>query len=73
MKEMIVGRQDHFRVAAPAVRNEMIELDFLLPIGQADALEAAAAHRGLTVGQLLRRLVGEFLQTDAPIAAKPSP
>jgi carbon storage regulator len=40
---------------------EMTELMLLLPRGQAEALEAAAQDLGLTVGQVLRHLVREFL------------
>jgi uncharacterized protein (UPF0212 family) len=39
----------------------MVELMLLLPVAQASALEAAAWHRGLTVGQVLRQLVRDFL------------
>jgi hypothetical protein len=36
----------------------MTELVLLLPAGQAEALEHLAQHWGLTVGSLLRRLIG---------------
>jgi hypothetical protein len=40
---------------------EVSELLLLLPAGDATALERAAYHRGLTVGQMLRLLVRDFL------------
>ncbi len=48
------------------------ELTLLLPAGQAVALEAAAHAAGLTTGQLVRRLLSEFLgQTGvAPAPAR---
>ncbi len=40
---------------------EVMELPLLLSAGDATALERAARLRGLTVGQMLRRLIREFL------------
>lgn len=40
---------------------EMLELVFHLPARQAFALERAARRQGRTAGQVLRRLVREFL------------
>jgi hypothetical protein len=40
---------------------EVVELELLLPAERAAALEQAARARGLTVGQLTRRLIYEFL------------
>lgn len=47
---------------------DVMELPLLLPAGDATALERAARRRGLTVGQMLRLLVREFLHEaeDAP-------
>jgi hypothetical protein len=42
----------------------VVELGLLLPGGQAAALEAAAHRCGLTTGQLLRRLLRDFLATS---------
>jgi hypothetical protein len=42
-------------------RGEVVEFCFLLPAGQALALETAAYQRGQTAGELVRRLVREFL------------
>jgi len=41
----------------------MVELSLLLPQWQADALERAAHGRGLTTGQMLRRLIGNYCAT----------
>ncbi len=43
----------------------MVELSLLLPQSQVDALEAAARGRGLTAGQMLRRLIGSYCATLA--------
>lgn len=45
---------------------EVIELPLLLPRWQAMELEAAASRRGMTTGQMIRRVIGEML------AAQPS-
>ena len=45
----------------------LVELSLLLPQWQMEALEAAAHCRGLTAGQMLRRLIGGYcasLTTD---------
>ena len=41
--------------------NEVAELPLLLPAWQIDALEQAAQAEGITVGQLLRRMVNRTL------------
>ena len=41
--------------------SEMAELSLLLPAWQVSALEQAAQAEGITVGQLLRRLVNKTL------------
>jgi hypothetical protein len=46
---------------------EVVELPLLLPRWQAMELEAAASRRGMTTGQMLRRVIGELL------AAHPAP
>jgi hypothetical protein len=46
---------------------EVVELALLLPLWQAMELEAAASRRGMTTGQMLRRVIGELL------AAQPAP
>jgi hypothetical protein len=45
--------------------NEVVELALLLPRWQAEALEEVAYNRGLTAGQMLRKLVGATLK-DQP-------
>lgn len=49
---------------APAVAAEpdFLELSLLLPRWQLCALNDLAQQRGLSVGQLLRRLIGNMLQ-----------
>lgn len=55
-------------VSSAAARSdqEVVELALLLPRWQAMELEAAASRRGMTTGQMLRRVIGEML------AAQPS-
>ena len=48
---------------------EVIELPLLLPRWQAMELEAAASRRGMTTGQMIRRVIGEMLAAQpAPVA-----
>jgi len=49
---------------APA-EGGVVELALLLPARQAAALERAAHQQGLTIGQVLRRLVRDFLREPA--------
>jgi hypothetical protein len=44
---------------------DVVELTLLLVARQMAALERAAGQRGLTVAQLTRRLIGDFLQQNA--------
>lgn len=46
---------------------EVVELPLLLPKWQAVELEAAARQRGMTMGQLLRRVIRQVLD-EAPAA-----
>ena len=46
--------------------NEVVELNLLLPRWQAEALEEVANDRGLTAGQLLRKLIGLTLKEPEP-------
>lgn len=43
---------------------EVVELPLLLPRWQAVELEAAAHRRGMTTGQMLRRVIGEMLASQ---------
>lgn len=45
--------------------SEMTELRLLLPERQLRALELAACCHGLSVGEMLRRMLGEFLHEPA--------
>ena len=45
--------------------HEVVELQLLLPRWQAVALEAAARTRGMTSGQILRRVITDLF-VDAP-------
>lgn len=48
---------------------DVVELALLLPRWQAEALEEAAYKRGLTAGQMLRKLIGTQLRSAEPITA----
>ncbi|MFO0848810.1 MAG: hypothetical protein U0871_09695 [Gemmataceae bacterium] len=39
---------------------DVIELQLLLPLWQAEAVEAAARRRGMTTGQMLRRVIADL-------------
>jgi hypothetical protein len=52
-----------------ALDNEVVELALLLPRWQAAALEQAAHERGLTAGQMLRKLIGMSLKAESPLPA----
>lgn len=47
--------------------NEVVELPLLLPRWQAQVLEAAARRRGMTTGQMMRRVITDLfgVPTDA--------
>jgi hypothetical protein len=46
--------------------HEVVELQLLLPRWQAAALEAAARARGMTTGQMLRRVITDLFVDDPP-------
>ena len=58
-------------VSADAHRaeQEVVEVALLLPLWQAVELEAAASRRGMTTGQMLRRVIGELLASQPAPAA----
>ena len=46
--------------------DEVVEVSLLLPRWQAEALEEAAHNRGLTAGQMMRKLLGKGLREIDP-------
>jgi hypothetical protein len=44
---------------------DVVEVDLLMPAWQTDRLEQAAHRRGLTIGELFRRLIAEFLERES--------
>jgi hypothetical protein len=42
--------------------SDVVELPLLLPRWQVDALEEAASERGMTTGQMIRRVFSEMLR-----------
>jgi hypothetical protein len=64
-----LGWTDSANLAHPVgwCSDEVIELPLLLPEWQVAALEDAAQKRGMTVGQLLRRLFADLF--PRPVAA----
>jgi hypothetical protein len=50
------------------IDDEIVELALLLPRWQAEALEEAAHSRGITTGQMLRKLIGMSLKGQGPLA-----
>ena len=59
----------------PMSREGVVEIALLMPDWQAAALEEAAHRRGLTAGQMIRRLIEEyftkFAQPCSPKSAHP--
>ena len=49
----------------PRMDLEVVELPLLLPRWQAVALEAAASRRGMTTGQMLRRVITDLFGNQA--------
>ncbi len=49
----------------PGWREDGVELWLLVTAGECAALERAAAEQGLTIGQLLRRLIAAYLARRA--------
>ena len=45
--------------------HEMVELSLLLPAWQVDALETVASFRGISAGQMLRRVLTSYLAGTA--------
>ena len=64
--------QPLFDAISPSVARsdqEVVELALLLPLWQAMELEAAASRRGMTTGQMLRRVIGELLASQPACAS----
>jgi len=53
---------------APRQDQEVVELPLLLPRWQAAELEMAARERGMTTGQMLRRVIREVLADEHLVA-----
>jgi hypothetical protein len=58
-------------VSSDAARpdQEVVEFPLLLPLWQAVELEAAARRKGMTTGQMIRRMLGEMLASQPATAA----
>lgn len=54
---------------ASRLDHEVVELPLLLPRWQAAVLEHAARSRGMTTGQMLRRVLADLFP-DAPLGAR---
>ncbi|MCS6864983.1 MAG: hypothetical protein NZS48_07950 [Gemmata sp.] len=52
---------DAVHPATARTDQEVVEVALLLPLWQAVELEAAASRRGMTTGQMLRRVIGDLL------------
>jgi len=50
--------------------HEVVEMQLLLPRWQATALEAAAQSRGMTTGQILRRVISDLFTEHQSQQAK---
>ncbi len=63
--------QPLFDAVSPSSRSdqEVVELALLLPRWQVMELEAAASRRGMTTGQMLRRVIGEMLASQTAAAS----
>jgi hypothetical protein len=46
--------------------DEVVELHLLLPLWQVEALEEAARARGMTTGQILRRVLSDLFPHHEP-------
>jgi hypothetical protein len=48
----------------PPLNGDVIEISLFLPGWQASRLEQAASNQGLTAAQMMRRLLGHYLDED---------
>ena len=58
---------NYLPATTPGNASGVTELNFLLPTWQIDALAQVADRQGMTVAQLLRRLVNQTLEQPKPI------
>lgn len=56
---------DALTLANTRLDAEVVEMPLLLPRWQADALEDAARRRGMTTGQMLRRVIADLFSSTA--------
>jgi hypothetical protein len=60
-------------MSAPSTLSDLqdvVELPLLLPRWQVQVLEAAAASRGMTTGQILRRVITDLFCESSPKKTK---
>jgi hypothetical protein len=55
---------DPLRSRSTGLDAEVVEIPLLLPGWQVVALEQAAQDQGLTTGEMVRRLIRDFCQSD---------
>jgi hypothetical protein len=65
MSAALASGPDERLIEATRSDQELVELALVLPRWQVDALAVAARGRGLTAGQLLRRLISGYCATLA--------
>lgn len=62
-----IGTECGHTAPTNVVTDEVIELPILLPEWQVTALEEAARDRGMTIGQLVRRLFADLFPRNASV------
>jgi hypothetical protein len=63
--ENLLSRPEPRELDTFSLNGDIVEFSMLMPGWQAAALEATARSQGLTVGQLVRRLVQDFFSKFA--------
>jgi hypothetical protein len=58
--ELRLPEKDSF----PPLTGDVVEISLFLPGWQAARLERAASNQGLTAAQMMRRLLGHYLDED---------
>lgn len=61
---------DSLVLSTPRLDADVVEMPLLLPRWQADALEDAARRRGMTTGQMLRRVIAELFPSTTSEAKR---